>query len=661
MAKDKQTRNITPEEAMARRQSAPQPTAEEYVREHLAASPAAAQAVNGMTYASVTPVIGREQLHDATLILQKYKTGKARLEQKIVANEQWYKLRHWEQMRKSETREVEPVSAWLFNCLCNKHADAMDNFPEPVIKPHEPGDRQEAEMLSSIIPVILAQGDFEQVYSDVAWYKLKSGCGVYGVFWDKDKLHGMGDVSVKKIDLLNLFWEPGIQDIQQSANLFHVELVDNETLIGMYPQLHGQISTPTVDLARYVYDDTVDTTEKSAVIDWYYHKTVNGKTVLHYCKYVNDTVLYATENDPELSQRGLYDHGLYPFVFDVLFGMEGTPAGFGYIDVGKDTQAYIDLGNQAILNSTLVTSKPRFFIRRDGTVDEQEFADLNNTFIHVDGNLGEDSIRQIDVSGIGGIDVTVINNKIDELKETTGNRDVSTGGTSGGVTAASGIAAMQEAGSKLSRDANKSAYRAFRGVCNIIIELIRQFYTLPRAFRIVGKNGTDQFVQYSNAGIQPQPQGVEFGVDMGVRVPQFDIDVSATKQSPYSKAAQNDLALQFFAAGFFNPAISDQALACLDMMDFDHKDAVVQRIAQNGTMYQQILALQEQMMMLGAMVDDAKGGTEVTDALAAQFGMEAPMQPSGGRAGKTETSSEGQESGVTQRARQRVADSTAPA
>ena len=97
--------------------------------------------------------IGEKQVQEAYQTLLRYKQGKANLEQKIVDNEQWYKIRHWECMRDKKS-DVQPASAWLFNCIANKHADAMDNFPSPNILPREEGDKAEAEMLSSIIPAI---------------------------------------------------------------------------------------------------------------------------------------------------------------------------------------------------------------------------------------------------------------------------------------------------------------------------------------------------------------------------------------------------------------------------------------------------------------------------------------------------------------------------
>ncbi len=669
---EKEQRQPTNEEQIARRQSSPKPTAEDYIKQSqqkaiLSGNNGAD--VNGARdgFAVLEERIGKEEIQKAGLTLQKYKQGKANLEKKIVDNEQWFKLRHWECMRDTK-QDVQPVSAWLLNCILNKHADAMDNFPSPNVLPREEGDKAEAEMLTSIIPVILDQNDFEQVYSDVWNYKLKSGTGVYGVFWDKSKLNGLGDITIKKIDLINLFWESGITDIQKSRNIFHVELADNDILEETYPQLREKLGTTTIDISKYVYDDTVDTSNKSCVVDWYYKKNFNDRTVLHYCKFVNDTVLFATENDPNFAERGWYDHGQYPFIFDPLYTVEGTPAGFGYIDIGKDAQAYIDRGNQAIMQNMLANTKPRHFIRADGSVNEAEYADMTKDFVHVDGNLGQDSILPIQGKPLSDIYVEIINNKVDELKETTGNRDISTGGTTSGVTAASAIAAMQEAGSKLSRDNSKAAYRAYKRMCLMIIEMIRQFYDLPRCFRIMGENGAARYVQYSNAGIQPQEQGgIEYGVDTGYRLPLFDIEVTAQKASPYSKMSQNELALQFFGAGFFNPQMADQALACLDMMDFDRKQFIMQKIAQNGGMYQQMMAMQQQMMMLAQMVDQSRG-SNIAEQLAAQFMGAPPVAPIDGTAPTQDVEQiealggkEGEaEPANTQKARQRVAESTNP-
>lgn len=663
----------SPEEQLTRRQSAPRPTPQSEMLNMLkrGTGPAVmygkqpeSGAMSG--FRALQQVIGRKEVQQAQLTLQRYKEGKANLENRIIENEQWFKLRHWECMRREKgegKNQVEPSSGWLFNAIANKHADAMDNYPSPNILPREEGDKDEAKMLSSILPVILEQNDFEETYDNVWDYKLKNGTGVYGVFWDKSKLNGLGDISIQKADIINLFWESGLTDIQKSPNFFAVELCNNDVLVSIYPELEGKLGAATMDIAKYIYDDNVDVTGKSVVVDWYYKKRQNGKTILHYCKYVNDVVLFATENEPENYPNGWYDHGMYPYHFDPLFSVEGSPCGFGYIDVGKSAQEYIDRGNQAIMQNMLANAKPRHFIRSDGEVNEEEYADLSKDFIHVSGNLGQDSILPVQGKPLNDIYVAVINNKVDELKEVTGNRDISTGGTTSGVTAASAIAAMQEAGSKLSRDNIKASYRTFRKVCLMVIELIRQFYDMPRCFRILGESGAQEFVTYSNAGILPQPQGDVMGVDMGYRVPLFDIEITAQKQSPYSKMSQNEMALQFYTAGFFNPQMADQALACLEMMDFDRKQFIMQKISQNGGMYQQMLMMQQQMLMLAQMVDQAKGTNMAEQIAASIIGAPAPVALDGSASAEQNQAlggEEGQESSTTKKARQRVAESTSP-
>lgn len=603
-----------------------------------------------------TPVrigISVEQLREAAQTLRKYKQGKANLEQRVIDNEEWYRLRHWECLRQgSKKQQVEPVSAWLLNSIANKHADAMDNFPAPNILPREPGDVKEARQLSAIVPVVLEQAGFEATYSEGWWDKIIGGTAIYGVFWDGSKLGGLGDIAVEPVDILNLFWEPGVTKIQNSANVFHVKLEDNAALEQAYPELSGKLGGNGLDISKYVYDDTVDTTEKSVVVDWYYKKKQDKKTVLHYCKFVGDTVLYATENE---NGEGWYDHGKYPFVFDPMFRVKGTPCGFGYIDIGKGAQEYIDRGDQAVMQNMLSNAKPRYFVRSDGSVNEQEYADMTKDFVHTDGNLGQDSILPVVGKVLNSIYLNVLDRKVDELKETTGNRDVSTGGSTSGVTAASAIAAMQEAGSKLSRDGNKAAYRAFREVVELVVELIRQFYDLPRQFRILGENGREDFVSYTNAGIKPVYQGMEMGVDMGYRLPVFDIEITAEKASPYSKLSQNELALQFFGAGFFNPQMTDQALACLEMMDFDGKEQIMQRISANGTLYQRLMMAQQQAVAMAQLVDMKLGTNYAMQLLGGAQGTQQPMPGS-----VPDTGNSGGESSVTANARKEAADRAAP-
>lgn len=615
----------------------------------------------------VVDKIGPEQVRAARQRLEKYRQGKAQIENRIIENEKWWRLRH------SHTGEDDQMSnsAWLFNCIISKHADAMDSYPEFNIRPHEEGDKQEATVLTSIMPTLLDQNDFEDTYS-AAWdYKLKNGLACYGIFWDAEKHNGLGDVAITKVDILNLFWEPGITNLQNSRDIFVVTLVDNDLLSQQYPQLTGKLSSPTITIKQYAHDDSIDTTDKTAVVDWYYKTVVDGKTVLQYCKFANDIVLYATENETEPivddqgnvireapATAGLYADGEYPFELDRLFCEEGTLDAFGYVDVCKNPQRYIDLMNRAIARNTIMAATPRFFIREDGQINEDEFGDWNKPFVHTSSGLSDDDLRQFTVSPIGGNVLNALNQRIEELKETSGNRDVNNGGSVSGVTAASGIAALQEQGGKLSRDMIKASYRVYKRIIQKCIERIRQFYDVPRTFRIVGKMGAEEFVQYSNANLAAQSFEMGFGGGQGYRMPEFDIEVTAEKASPYSKLANNELVLQLFQLGVLNPQMADQALALLDVMDFSHKDSLMQKVQQNGLMWQKIQVLQQQLISL-AQFTDGELGTNYLATILQQFGVAEQPMPSG--VANVNLDSGNRENPQVQKARQRANDATSPA
>lgn len=609
-------------------------------------------------------IIGAEQLKEFTTILQRYKAGKAATEERIIAAENWWKLRNTSEEQKDSRIGADQGfaarSGWLHNVVVSKHADAMEAYPEPNILPREAGDRGEAKMLSSILPCILEQNNFEATYADAMWQKLKTGTGVYKIVWDKNKLNGLGDIAIERVNLLNIYWEPGITDIQRSRYVFHAEMWDKDLLEERYPELHGKLESNTFLSSKFQLDDHASEENKRTVIEVYYHK--RGR--LHYCKYVEDQVLFATENEPELRERGLYDHGRYPYFFDALFPIEGSPLGYGYIDLCKNPQTEIDLLKTAMVKNAMVGATPRYFSRQDGNINEAEFLDLGKPIVHVSGNVDEATLRPIDAPSLGGNAITLLDRSIEELRETSGNTETATGTTSSGVTAASAIAALQQASGKGSADSTRSSYRVYSDMIEMCIELIRQFYDLPRQFRIVGQYGAEEFVSYSNQGIQPQAQGMAGGIDLGYRIPAFDIKVSAQKQSVYTKVSQNELAIQFFQLGFFNPQAADQTLLCLEMMDFEGKEDIMQKVSRLGTMQQKLaeymqlsllLARERHPEMVEGISQDIMMSMGGTPGMASVGAVPAKIHQADHIAG-----AEKEEPTIVKNARQRSADASQP-
>ena len=561
-------------------------------------------------------VITSEIVKQAEARRQKYAKGKKSLDEKATANQKWWRGRHWSEIKK-DNKSLEdaekPTSAWLFNSIINKHADMMDNFPKPNVLPRSRDSQFDAEKLSKIVPVVLEQNGYQTTYSRKAYDYISDGTAITGVFWDNTKNDGMGDVAIRQIDIHNIFWKPGIEDIQESPEVFTVAAVDNKELVKMYPQMEGKVGNDKTTV-KYEADDSTDDSSMSEVVDWYYkvgeYEDVmidesgttlpRPKTILHYCKYCNGEVLYSSEN--EGLENGFYQHGKFPFVFQVMFPIKDYPAGFGYIDVMKEPQKYIDVLDQLLADNAFKVGTERYFVRRSLGLNVDDFADYSKPFVEFDGNL-DDALKPIDTPTIPAFVLQYQTNKIEELKETSGNRDFSQGTTSGGVTAASAIAALQEAGSKLSRDMIRAAHNAFTEECYLVIELIRQFYTEPREFRIDDGKGGYEFVDYDNANI-----AAETSADGILKSkPIFDLQVTAEKKSPFSRAAQNEMAKELYSMGLFNPDMAEPALVCLDMMGFEGKDEIKKKVQDNS--------------ILIGRVQQMVGAIQAFDAAYPQFGL----------------------------------------
>ena len=484
---------------------------------------------------------------------------------------------------------------------------SQDNYPEPVVLPREVSDEESAKTLSSVLPVVLEYNDFEQTYSDNWWDKLKHGTAVYCITWDAAKENGLGDIDISEVDLLKVFWEPGVTDIQDSKNVFVVDLVDEEVLNEMYPEHKGKLGGKTIELPQYLYDDRVDNSKKSLVVDWYYKVQQGGRTILHMASFVGDVLLFASENEPENYPDGWYAHGQYPLVFDTLYPEKGTPVGFGYVSICRDPQLYIDKLSANILESSMMATKKRFFVSENTDINDTEFLDWSRPIVKVAGDISENRVREIEVAPISGVYLDVMTMKIEEMKETASNRDVNSGGSGGGITAAAAIAALQESGNKASRDMIGASYRAQVKISTMCIELMRQFYDEQRSFRITGEDGAYRFISFSNADIKDQSLGFDsLGAEM-YRKPVFDLKIKAQRKNPFSRMEQNERAKELYGMGFFNPERAQEALPALEMMEFEGIEKVREQVRQGQTLLNICQQLSTQLDQMALIIQQLTG------------------------------------------------------
>ena len=522
--------------------------------------------------------VGLADVQKAGEELRRWRRARAAFDDRVREEENYFDLRVSPKPHRSkEGEEFAPRSAWLLNTIVQKHADMMENIPAATCLAREPRDEADAKALTALLPVILERSNFEAAYSDNMWYKLKHGVCAYGVFWNNDLENGLGDIDVRRVDLANLYWQPNVRRLEDSRAVYYVQSVPEAEVRARFPHYDGH-GAAAASMGFAAAGDG----EELAVVDRYYKKrTPEGRTVLHYCKFTGECLLFASENDPAY-KNGWYDHGEYPFVLDVLYPMEGECGGFGIIALGKDPQTYIDRMDRNLLEYMDWATRVRYFCKRNTGMKEAEFADLNRRIVEVEGDLDEERVRQITVAGLDPFWLELKNSKIQELKETTANRDLLQGVPDGGVTAASAILALQEAGNKTMRDVVSASHRAFVRLVYLVIECVRQFYTEERCFRILGEDGEYAYLTWCNKGITVEENGTFPDGTPACRRPVFDIDVHTEKKDPYLRLSHNELMMELYRMGVFEKEHADSAALLLDGMDFSGVARMRSRVADHA-------------------------------------------------------------------------------
>ena len=520
--------------------------------------------------------VGAKQVREAQEELRRFRRARAERENRVREEERFFRMRVSPKVhRNKEGEEFAPRSAWLVNTILQKHADMMEHMPTASCLAREPGDVEDAKALSSILPVVLDRCEFESVYSDNMWAKLKHGMCAYGVFWNNALENGLGDIDVRRIEMSRLFWQPGIRRLQDSRAVYYLEAVEEQAVYAAFPHYDGKgTSAASMGLASATNENG-----GIAVVDRYYKKRLpDGRTMLHYCKFTGDQLLFASENDPQYAD-GWYEHGKYPFVLDILYPVEGECEGFGYIALAKDPQLYIDRMDRNLIEYMDWATRVRYFCKRNTGIDEESFSNLATRIVEVEGDIDEERLRQITVAGLDPLWLQLKNAKVEELKETTANRDFLQGAADGGVTAASAILALQEAGNKTVRDMVAASYRAFVQVVHLVLECIRQFYGEERCFRILGADGSFEYLRWSNVNMSASGDTQLSDGTAAARRPIFDIDVRAERMDPYTRFSHNEMLMELYRMGVFLPENKQQAAMLLDAMEFSGVGRIREQIS----------------------------------------------------------------------------------
>lgn len=529
-----------------------------------------------MTKTNAKPVSGEKGdfVRSAYALFDEFYDKSQKFREKCREAEQFYRARHWADNAKPD--EPKPVTPALFSTLESLLADIMDSYPEAILLPVESGDEKTANTLSQIVKSILKRRKYRCIYRRKCRHALKKGVSVQEVFWDTTLYNGLGDINIRDWPVENFLFDPYCEDIQQGRACFKFAFMHRDAFKAMYPwaaELAGR--------ERYTRDGLEDDTYRPydenadvMLVEYWYKKHEDGVERVHMAKLAGGLLLERSEDDhPE----GLYAHGKYPFIVEALYPLEGTPMGLGIIDIFKNLQQYADKLDQILLKNALMSGNVKMLVNRNAELDEDALLDWRQEVIR-GSRIDDGAVRWFQPAPISPYALHHFNNKIGAIKEESGQNQFNRGEAGNGVTAASAILALQEAGGKRSRMIIEQLYDGFEQLVEFVIALIGEYYTEARRFRITDENSA-HMEEFTRDALMSKTEQWE-------RFVEFDVHVAVQKQTPFRTAYQNELALQMLRLGVLSPG------EALSLMNFEGREKVLSLVQKREDEQRRIQSVQ---------------------------------------------------------------------
>lgn len=451
------------------------------------------------------------------------------------------------QLRQEKKSRTSPAGNTLNSSIDNVIADQIDNMPEAVMVAERQETMNSAEEMTDVVGYVMYQADWDDKFQTILEDAVVTGTGIAEVFWDEDAENGEGMVNILAWHPEDMYPDPMYENIQDGRAIFKTTHTTVAWVEEHYPHAKG-----------YVHEDEYTRQDEQALVEVpsgdqkvtlieYWYKRYDAKKRkyrVHMAQLAGGALLFSSELDFGVDKKGeyregLYAHGEYPFTFYRYRRVTKKPFGTGLIHDYKDTQETIDRYYKYIDDNARESSKQRTFIRRGSGINADEVADMSRTIIEWDGNDIREVMQTIQASPLNSQVFQMTQYLSDLMKQDSGQNQFTRGEGGLGVTAATAIQALQEAGGKITRWHTAIFKSAFKDMVEQILWVLSEYLDPERRILIVGgwdstDNMKDRLIQVK----APKAEG-----DM-LPKPAYTVRVQVQKNNPLQLQSFNELLMK---------------------------------------------------------------------------------------------------------------------
>lgn len=288
--------------------------------------------------------------------------------------------------------------------------------------------------------------------------------------------------------------------------------------------------------------------------------------------------------------------------------IEGVPVGEGLIMTMAPMMRYVNRYARYVDENASMSAKIRMLVRRNANIDINALADWDRNLIEGD-DIAEDAVRWFQSKPLNNVVFNQMLQFQTDIKQDSGQNQFTRGETAGGVTAASAIFALQEAGGKITRLHTGKINNGFRSMIEQVIWLIAQYYTGRQARMVTGRDGEMREVLMDAAvlmGESPDPrmmrqlEQAQRAADKKRGVlpePPYSVQIQVQRRNPLRVQAQNELMIQAYTMAVQNNV--PFALSTLfETLTVDGKEQIVKKLKEAEMRSDQMAQMAAQMQQM---------------------------------------------------------------
>lgn len=524
-----------------------------------------------------------------------------------------------------KTIQLQTLKSTFNNCV----ADQMDNMPEALMLPETKELEEVAEDLTDVVRFVMARNNYESLHRRRVEDCFCTGTSVTQVAWDKDMDGGKGNVAVIRWPIEAFLWDPAAENIQDARALFKVSWHPLSWYEQHYPDQHSDIGA---DWAEYnglgvpeaqEMDQPGDEDRAMLLEYWYRLYDAKKRRYTINVAYLAGGVLLEDFKD-------VYKHGMYPFVLDVYTPIEGLPVGDGLIQECAPMMRYVNRYASYIDMNLRMSSKGRLLVDRNAGIDKDALIDWENDLVEGD-RIDPSALQWLQNQPFSGAATQQMLQLQTDIKQDSGQNQFTRGETAGGVTAATAINALQEAGGKITRLRTNVLNQGFKFIVEQVMWLINQFYDSDRVLFITGRDENPEGRREVNA--DPNRLFGTRSKNGALPPPPYTVQVQVQRRNPLRQQAQNDLFLQAYSMAA--QAGAPFPLSVLfRMLHVDGKERILPEIQKHEMFQRQMQELAAQNEQLIAQNEQLAASVKNLQAVNAEAA--AGMRGAGGMYANTE-------------------------